>query len=65
MDAETRMILDATILGVGGNEAIHNLLTGMYAKSPFDLISQAMYIYPTVAELIPTMLQEQAPLVEP
>ena len=62
VDAETRMILGATIFGVGGDEAIHSLLTCMYAKKPFDLISQAVYIHPTVAELIPTMLQEMTSL---
>lgn len=62
VDAETRMILGASILGVGGDEAIHCLLTCMYAKKPYDLIRQAVYIHPTVAELIPTMLQEMTPL---
>jgi pyruvate/2-oxoglutarate dehydrogenase complex dihydrolipoamide dehydrogenase (E3) component len=62
VDAETRMILGASFLGVGGDEAIHSLLTCMYTKKPFDLISQAVYIHPTVAELIPTMLQEMIPL---
>jgi pyruvate/2-oxoglutarate dehydrogenase complex dihydrolipoamide dehydrogenase (E3) component len=62
VDAETRMILGASIFGVGGDEAIHSMLTCMYAKMPFNLISQAMYIHPTVSELIPTMLQEMTPL---
>lgn len=62
VDAETRMILGASIFGVGGDEAIHSMLTCMYAKKPFDLISEAVYIHPTVAELIPTMLQEMIPL---
>lgn len=62
VDAETRMILGASILGVGGDEVIHSLLTCMYAKKPFDLICQAVYIHPTIAELIPTMLQEMIPL---
>ena len=62
VDAETRMILGASIFGVGGDEAIHSLLTCMYAKKPFELISQAVFIHPTVSELIPTMLQEMTPL---
>jgi pyruvate/2-oxoglutarate dehydrogenase complex dihydrolipoamide dehydrogenase (E3) component len=62
VDAETRMILGASIFGVGGDEAIHNMLTCIYAKKPFDLISEAVYIHPTVAELVPTMLQETIPL---
>jgi pyruvate/2-oxoglutarate dehydrogenase complex dihydrolipoamide dehydrogenase (E3) component len=62
VDAETRMLLGASILGVGGDEAIHSLLTCMYAKQPVDLIAQAVFIHPTVSELIPTMLQEMKPL---
>ncbi len=62
VDAETRMILGGSTFGVGGDEAIHGILTCMYAKRPFDLISQAVYIHPTVAEPIPTMLEEMIPL---
>ena len=39
-----------------------SLLTCMYAKQPVDLIAQAVFIHPTVSELIPTMLQEMKPL---
>ena len=63
VDAETRQLLGATILGVGGDEAIHCLLTCMYAKQPIDLIARSVHIHPTVSELIPTMLQELKPLV--
>jgi pyruvate/2-oxoglutarate dehydrogenase complex dihydrolipoamide dehydrogenase (E3) component len=62
VDAETRQLLGATILGVGGDEAIHCLLTCMYAKQPIDLIARSVHIHPTVSELIPTMLQELKPL---
>jgi pyruvate/2-oxoglutarate dehydrogenase complex dihydrolipoamide dehydrogenase (E3) component len=62
VDPETRMILGATIFGVGGDEAIHSLLACMYAKKPVDLLSEAVFIHPTISELIPTMLQEMTPL---
>jgi pyruvate/2-oxoglutarate dehydrogenase complex dihydrolipoamide dehydrogenase (E3) component len=62
VDAETRQLLGASILGVGGDEAIHCLLTCMYAKQPVDLISNSVHIHPTVSELIPTMLQGLQPL---
>jgi pyruvate/2-oxoglutarate dehydrogenase complex dihydrolipoamide dehydrogenase (E3) component len=63
VDAETRQLLGATILGVGGDEAIHCMLTCMYAKQPIDLIARSVHIHPTVSELIPTMLQELKPLI--
>lgn len=62
VDAETKRILGATILGVGGDEIIHSILDVMYAKAPYTVISRAMHIHPTVSELIPTMLQGLKPL---
>ena len=62
VDAETRHILGAAILGVGGDEAIHSILDIMYAKAPYSVIQRAMHVHPTVSELIPTMLGELQPL---
>jgi len=62
VDADTRAILGAAILGVGGDEAIHSVLDVMYAKAPYTVIQRAVHIHPTVAELIPTMLGELQPL---
>ena len=62
VDANTREILGAAILGTGGDEAIHFILDVMYAKKPYTLIQRAMHIHPTVSELIPTMLGELKPL---
>ncbi len=62
VDAETKEILGAAILGVGGDEIIHCILDVMYAGAPYTVIQRAVHIHPTVAELIPTMLGELAPL---
>jgi pyruvate/2-oxoglutarate dehydrogenase complex dihydrolipoamide dehydrogenase (E3) component len=62
VDADTKQILGATILGVGGDEIIHSILDVMYAKAPYTVISRAMHIHPTVSELIPTMLQDLKPI---
>ena len=62
VDADTKRILGAAILGVGGDEIIHSILDVMYAKAPFTVISRAMHIHPTVSELIPTMLQGLKPI---
>lgn len=58
IDAETKQILGAAVLGVGGDEIIHSLLDVMYTKAPYTIIKNAVHIHPTVAELIPTMLSE-------
>ena len=54
VDAESQRILGATIIGTGGDEAIHCILTAMYARQPASLFTHSVHIHPTVAELIPT-----------
>ena len=56
VDAETKQILGAAILGVGGDEIIHSILDIMYARAPYTVIQRAVHIHPTVSELIPTLL---------
>ncbi len=63
VDAGTKEILGAAILGVGGDEAIHGILDVMSAKAPYTRLQRTMHIHPTVSELIPTMLGEMKPLV--
>ena len=62
VDAETKKILGASLLGVGCDEAIHGLLDVMYAGKPYMTVSRAVHIHPTVSELIPTLLQGLKPL---
>lgn len=57
VDADTEEILGAAILGINGDEAVHNLLAVMYAKAPYTVVSRAVHIHPTVSELLPTVLQ--------
>jgi pyruvate/2-oxoglutarate dehydrogenase complex dihydrolipoamide dehydrogenase (E3) component len=62
VDADSKEILGAAILGINGDEVIHVLLDVMYAKKPYTLIQRAMHIHPTVSELLPTTLGELQPL---
>ncbi|HEY5707243.1 MAG TPA: FAD-containing oxidoreductase [Terrimicrobiaceae bacterium] len=62
IDADTKQILGAAILGTGGDEVVHSILDIMYAKAPYTVIQRAVHIHPTVSELIPTMLGELQPL---
>jgi pyruvate/2-oxoglutarate dehydrogenase complex dihydrolipoamide dehydrogenase (E3) component len=61
VDAETRKILGAAILGTSGDEAVHCLTDTMYAGAPYTTLAHAVHIHPTVSELIPTVLGELAP----
>jgi pyruvate/2-oxoglutarate dehydrogenase complex dihydrolipoamide dehydrogenase (E3) component len=58
IDAESKEILGAAILGIGGDEIVHSILDVMYAKAPYTVIQRAVHIHPTVSELIPTMLAD-------
>jgi pyruvate/2-oxoglutarate dehydrogenase complex dihydrolipoamide dehydrogenase (E3) component len=62
VDADTRDILGAAILGTSGDEVIHCILDVMCAKAPYTTLQRAMHIHPTVSELIPTLLGELKPL---
>jgi pyruvate/2-oxoglutarate dehydrogenase complex dihydrolipoamide dehydrogenase (E3) component len=62
VDADTKKIVGATILGTGGDEAIHALLYAMYAGATSTTLTRSMGIHPTVSELLPTLLGELRPL---
>jgi pyruvate/2-oxoglutarate dehydrogenase complex dihydrolipoamide dehydrogenase (E3) component len=61
VDAKTKQVLGAAILGTGGDEVIHVLLDVMYAKAQYTVIQRAMHIHPTVAEYLPTVLSKLEP----
>jgi len=62
VNAETKEILGAAILGIEGDEAVHCIIDIMYAKAPYTVIQRAVHIHPTVSELIPTLLGGLKPL---
>ncbi len=62
VDAETKKLLGASILGTGGDETIHTFLDVMYADAPYTVMQRAVHIHPTVSELLPTMLGDLQPL---
>ena len=62
VDAGTRQILGAAILGTGGDEVVQVLLDIMLANAPYTVVQRAMHIHPTVAEFLPTVLSKLEPL---
>jgi pyruvate/2-oxoglutarate dehydrogenase complex dihydrolipoamide dehydrogenase (E3) component len=62
VDADTKEILGASLLGAGSDEAIHTIIDLMCAKAPYTVMQRAMHIHPTVSELLPTILGELKPL---
>lgn len=61
IDAQSRKILGAAILGPSGDEAIHGVLDMMNAGATCDVLQWAVPIHPTVSELIPTIIGEARP----
>ncbi|MBT9466695.1 FAD-containing oxidoreductase [Hydrogenophaga sp.] len=62
VDADSRQLLGAAILGLNGDEVVHSLLDQMAAGVPCDVMARTMHIHPTVSELLPTLLQQLKPL---
>lgn len=60
-DADTKKILGAAILGIGGDEAIHGVLDMMNAGADYTTLKWAVPIHPTVSELIPTVIGDLKP----
>ena len=61
VDKETGEILGATVLGVGGDEIISSILNIMYANVSYTVIRDGVFPHPTVAELIPSLLESLEP----
>jgi pyruvate/2-oxoglutarate dehydrogenase complex dihydrolipoamide dehydrogenase (E3) component len=62
VDADTKEILGASLLGIECDEVIHSIIDVMYARAPYTVIQRAVHIHPTITELIPTMLGDLKPL---
>jgi pyruvate/2-oxoglutarate dehydrogenase complex dihydrolipoamide dehydrogenase (E3) component len=62
VDADSRQLLGAAILGLNGDEVVHSLLDVMAARQPYTVIARAVHIHPTVTELVPTLLQQLRPV---
>ena len=62
VDADSKQLLGAALLGIEGDEVVQGLLDMMYAKAPYTVIRRAMHIHPPVYEIIPYMFDELQPL---
>jgi pyruvate/2-oxoglutarate dehydrogenase complex dihydrolipoamide dehydrogenase (E3) component len=61
VDAESKRIMGASILGISGDEAIHGIIDVMNADVPYTKLQNAVPIHPTVSELLPTVLGDMQP----
>ena len=62
VDANSKEILGASLLGIEADEVIQLLLLAMTAKLPYQVVRDTMGIHPTVSELLPTLFDALKPL---
>lgn len=62
VDADSEQIVGATILGVGGDEIINMFATFMQTGQSYKVFRRTVLAHPTVAELMPWILDDLAPL---
>jgi len=62
VDAYTEEFLGVTILGIGGDEIINVFAPFMMAKASYKLFRRTVLTHPTVAELLPWILDDLKPL---
>lgn len=58
IDAESKAILGAAILGTDGDEAIHGIIDMMSVGATASQLQRTVPIHPNVSELIPTLISE-------
>ncbi|MEM8969465.1 MAG: mercuric reductase [Bacteroidota bacterium] len=64
VDAETDLVLGASILGVGGDEIINMFATIMHSNIPCRHYRKVVLVHPTVSELMPWVLDGIKELME-
>ena len=62
VDADTEQIVGAAILGVGGDEIVNMFTPFMMTHQSYKVFRRAMLTHPTVAELMPWILDDLQPL---
>ena len=62
VEAGSKRILGAALLGTGADEAVHSLIDAVYAGTPYTEFQRRVRIHPNVSELLPTVLEDLAPL---
>ena len=62
VEAGSKRILGAALLGTSADEAVHSLIDAVYARTPYDEFQKRVRIHPNVSELLPTVLEDLKPL---
>lgn len=62
IDADTEQFLGAAVLGLHGDEVIQVIGYFMATGASYQVMMEALPVHPTIAEFLPTILSELAPI---
>jgi pyruvate/2-oxoglutarate dehydrogenase complex dihydrolipoamide dehydrogenase (E3) component len=62
VDADSDLILGASILGPGGDEIVNMFAAFMYSGLPCRTYRRSVLVHPTISELMPWMLDTLEPV---
>ena len=62
VEAASRRILGAALLGTGADEAVHSLIDAVYSRISTEDFQKRVRIHPNVSELLPFVLEDLKPL---
>ena len=62
VEADSKRILGAALLGTSADEAVHSLIDAVYSRLPYPEFQKRVRIHPNVSELLPTVLDDLKPL---
>lgn len=62
VEADSGKIAGATVFGIGGDEVINMFAAWMYTGRPYTELQKAVFVHPTVAELMPYVFSDLQPI---
>jgi pyruvate/2-oxoglutarate dehydrogenase complex dihydrolipoamide dehydrogenase (E3) component len=62
VEAGSKRILGAALLGTGADEAVHSLIDAVYSRISYQDFQKRVRIHPNVSELLPFVLEDLKPL---
>lgn len=62
VEANTGQLLGAAVFGTGGDEVINLLAAWMYTRLPYTELQKAVFVHPTVSELMPYVFENLEPV---
>jgi pyruvate/2-oxoglutarate dehydrogenase complex dihydrolipoamide dehydrogenase (E3) component len=62
VDADDGQLVGATVFGTSGDEVVNLLAAWMYTRLPYTELQRAVFVHPTVSELMPYVFENLEPV---